>query len=228
MASYDHPTGDPVYSLSARPGCLEASQDIEVLLFDIQEIGARTYTYASTLNYAMKAAAKYGKKVVVLDRPNPVGGVIVEGPVLDEGMETFVGVDNLPMAHGMTIGELARFYNREIGRTSRWSQWRLYRGRRSGKHRAPWIPHRHQRHYAAFATYGTRRRHRHLPGDLLDLRKNIDYEPLRPARIMNAADPGVTYVRSMNGLGRPPEHNRLPHVQPREIGSLRAGVREAA
>jgi uncharacterized protein YbbC (DUF1343 family) len=118
VESYIHPTLDiPVYSLygSTRMPTESMLEGVDVLLFDIQDIGSRTYTYISTLNYAMKAAKLYGKKVVVLDRPNPVGGVIVEGPVLEDALETFVGVDNLPMAHGMTVGELARFFNREIG-----------------------------------------------------------------------------------------------------------------
>ncbi len=118
VESYTHPTLNiPVYSLygSTRMPTESMLAGVDVLLFDIQDIGSRTYTYISTLNYAMKAAQQYGKKVVVLDRPNPVGGVIVEGPVLEDTLETFVGVDNLPMAHGMTVGELARFFNREIG-----------------------------------------------------------------------------------------------------------------
>jgi uncharacterized protein YbbC (DUF1343 family) len=70
--------------------------NIDVLLFDIQDIGARSYTYMSTLNYCLVAAQKYGKPVIVLDRPNPLGGTIVEGPVLEDPYKTFVGVDNLP------------------------------------------------------------------------------------------------------------------------------------
>ncbi len=118
VVSYTHPTlGIPVNSLYGETRTPTASmlQGIEVLVFDIQDLGSRTYTYASTLNYCMKAAVQYGIKVVVLDRPNPVGGVIVEGPVMEDECQTFVGVDNLPMAHGMTICELASFYNREIG-----------------------------------------------------------------------------------------------------------------
>lgn len=117
VESYIHPTlGIPVYSLygSTRMPTEAMLQDIDVLLFDVQDVGARTYTYISTLNYAMKAAKQYGKSVIVLDRPNPLGGEIVEAPVLEDAFETFVGVDNLPMAHGMTVGELARFFNREI------------------------------------------------------------------------------------------------------------------
>jgi uncharacterized protein YbbC (DUF1343 family) len=118
LESYPHPQlGIPVYSLygSTRMPTEEMLRDIDVLLFDVQDIGARTYTYMSTLNYCMVAAEKYGKPVIVLDRPNPLGGVIVDGPVLEEPYKTFVGVDTLPMAHGMTAGELAYFFNRNIG-----------------------------------------------------------------------------------------------------------------
>ena len=107
----------PVYSLYGKTR--EPSQDmlkgIDVLIFDIQDIGSRTYTYVSTMNYAMRAAQKAGIQIVVLDRPNPVGGEIVEGYMLEDKYATFVGVDNTPMAHGMTAGELAKFYNRKIG-----------------------------------------------------------------------------------------------------------------
>ncbi len=118
VKSYTHPQlGIPVYSLygETRMPTQEMFANIDVLLFDIQDIGARSYTYMSTLNYCLVAAQKYGKPVVVLDRPNPVGGTIVEGPVLEDRFKTFVGVDNLPMAYGMTAGELAKFYNRKIG-----------------------------------------------------------------------------------------------------------------
>ncbi len=118
VSSYTHPElGIPVYSLygTTRKPTAEMLKNIDVLLFDIQDIGSRTYTYMSTLNYCMLAAKENGKQVIVLDRPNPMGGVIVEGPVLEAGYETFVGVDNLPMAHGMTAGELAKFFNRKIG-----------------------------------------------------------------------------------------------------------------
>ncbi|MFX4262775.1 DUF1343 domain-containing protein [Pelotomaculum propionicicum] len=118
VESYTHPVlGIPVYSLygSTRMPTAAMLENIDVLVFDIQDIGARSYTYMSTLNYCMAAAQKYGKPVLVLDRPNPVGGLIVEGPVLEDPYITFVGVDNLPMAHGMTAGELAKFFNRKIG-----------------------------------------------------------------------------------------------------------------
>ncbi len=116
--SYIHPKYDiPVFSLygNSRMPTQEMLLKIEILLFDIQDIGARTYTYMSTLQYCLVAAERYSKPMIVLDRPNPLGGIIVEGPVLENKFKSFVGVDNLPMAHGMTAGELALFYNRNIG-----------------------------------------------------------------------------------------------------------------
>ncbi|SDG94843.1 DUF1343 domain-containing protein [Aneurinibacillus thermoaerophilus] len=113
-----HPTLKiPIYSLygKTRMPTAKMLENIDVLVFDIQDIGARSYTYISTLNYCMKAAKQNNKTIVVLDRPNPLGGTIVEGPVLEDKYKSFVGVDNLPMTHGMTIGELALFFNRNIG-----------------------------------------------------------------------------------------------------------------
>ncbi len=106
----------PVYSLygKTREPSKAMLDNVDVLLFDMQDIGSRTYTYISTLNYVMRAAAKYGKEVVVLDRPNPLGGSIVDGNIAKDKYLTFVGVDNLPIQHGMTVGELAKFFNRKI------------------------------------------------------------------------------------------------------------------
>lgn len=106
----------PVYSLygDTRMPTEEMLSKVDVLVFDIQDIGARSYTYMSTLNYCMKAAAKYNKEIVVLDRPNPLGGEVLDGPVLEDKFKSFVGVDNIPMTHGMTAGELAQFFNRNI------------------------------------------------------------------------------------------------------------------
>ncbi|HER23960.1 MAG TPA: DUF1343 domain-containing protein [Candidatus Atribacteria bacterium] len=118
VESYIHPRfGVPVYSLygNTRMPTQAMLQGIDVLLFDIQDIGARSYTYMSTLQYCLVAAEKYNKQLIVLDRPNPLGGMIVEGPVLEDPYKSFMGVDNLPMAHGMTAGELALFFNRHIG-----------------------------------------------------------------------------------------------------------------
>ncbi|MFZ5633011.1 MAG: exo-beta-N-acetylmuramidase NamZ domain-containing protein [Bacillota bacterium] len=118
VESYIHQKlGIPVYSLygQTRMPTGEMLGDVDLLIFDIQDIGARSYTYISTLNYCMVAAQKYNKQIIVLDRPNPLGGEIVEGPVLEDPYKSFVGIDNLPMAHGMTVGELALFFNRKIG-----------------------------------------------------------------------------------------------------------------
>ncbi|MDO4793157.1 MAG: DUF1343 domain-containing protein [Filifactor alocis] len=106
----------PVYSLygKTRKPSKQMLEGVDVLVFDMQDIGSRTYTYMSTLNYVMKAAAQHKIPVIVLDRPNPLGGIIVEGHVAKDKYLTFVGVDNLPLAHGMTCGELARFFNRNI------------------------------------------------------------------------------------------------------------------
>lgn len=118
VESYIHPVLDiPVYSLygATRKPTAAMLAGVDVLVFDVQDVGARTYTFISTMNYAMVAAKENGKPFIVLDRPNPLGGLVVEGPVLEEGYQTFVGVDILPMAHGMTVGELALYFNRLIG-----------------------------------------------------------------------------------------------------------------
>lgn len=105
----------PIYSLygESRSPSDESLKGIDTLVFDIQDIGTRFYTYPSTMGNAMKAAAKHKLRFVVLDRPNPINGVDVEGPLLDAGRESFVGYHPLPVRHGMTIGELARMFNDE-------------------------------------------------------------------------------------------------------------------
>jgi len=118
LESYiDRKLNIPVYSLygKTRMPTGDMLKNIDTLIFDIQDIGARSYTFISTLNYCMVAAQRYGKQIIVLDRPNPLGGETVEGPVLEDAFISFVGIDNLPMAHGMTVGELALFFNRKIG-----------------------------------------------------------------------------------------------------------------
>ena len=93
----------------------EQLSGIDVLLFDIQDVGARYYTYAATMALCMRAAKSSGVKVVVLDRPNPIGGTAVEGGGLDDGLENFCGLYPVPQRHGMTLGELARLYNDAFG-----------------------------------------------------------------------------------------------------------------
>ncbi len=106
-------TGLPVFSLYGerlRPSP-ESLGLIDVLLVDLPDVGTRVYTFAATMAYAMQAAAQQGKKVVILDRPNPIGGVQVEGNLLKTAMASIVGPYPLPMRHGLTLGELARYYN---------------------------------------------------------------------------------------------------------------------
>jgi uncharacterized protein YbbC (DUF1343 family) len=112
----DPATGLKVFSLygdTQRP-TLEMLRNLDALVFDIQDVGARCYTYETTMVYAMEAAAKAGIEYFVLDRPNPITGVHVEGPLMDAANRSFVGYwAGLPMRHGMTMGELAELYNGE-------------------------------------------------------------------------------------------------------------------
>ena len=90
-------------------------EDVDVLVIDLQDVGTRIYTYIYTMANCLKAARRHGTKVIVCDRPNPIGGVAVEGPMLVPGFESFVGLYPIPMRHGMTIGELARLFNEHFG-----------------------------------------------------------------------------------------------------------------
>ena len=100
-----------VYGKTKKP-TPEMLTDVDVLVFDIQDVGARFYTFISTLHYVMEAAAEQNKTVLVLDRPNP-NGDLVDGPILEPAHKSFVGMDPLPIAHGLTVGELATMLNGE-------------------------------------------------------------------------------------------------------------------
>jgi uncharacterized protein YbbC (DUF1343 family)/CubicO group peptidase (beta-lactamase class C family) len=111
-------TGAPVYSVygdteAKRRPTKEELAGLDVIVFDIQDVGVRFYTYETTLGYFLEAAAKSGKPIVVLDRPDPVNGTYVQGPVADPGGESFVSYAQTPVRHGMTMGELARMFNAE-------------------------------------------------------------------------------------------------------------------
>jgi len=93
----------------------EMLKSVDTLVFDIQDIGARYYTFIWTMGLAMEKAAQYNKRFVVLDRPNPINGVDIEGPLLDKGYESFVGLHPIPIRHGMTTGELALLFKDEFG-----------------------------------------------------------------------------------------------------------------
>jgi uncharacterized protein YbbC (DUF1343 family) len=107
----------PVYSLysETREPTAEMFEDLDVLVIDLQDVGVRIYTYIYTMANCLKAARKHGVKVIVCDRPNPIGGAQVEGMMLVPGNESFVGMYPIPMRHGMTIGEIARLFNEHFG-----------------------------------------------------------------------------------------------------------------
>ena len=112
----DEQTGLPIHSLygeSRRPKA-EHLKDLDALVFDIQDVGVRFYTYVTTMRYAMEEAARAQKPFFVLDRPNPINGVDVEGPVADEDKLSFVVFHTTPVRHGMTVGELARLFNEQL------------------------------------------------------------------------------------------------------------------
>ena len=107
----------PIYSLysETREPTADMLADLDVLVVDLQDVGTRVYTFVYTMANCMRAAARHGVRVVVCDRPNPIGGDAVEGPVLREPWTSFVGQFQIPLRHGMTIGELARLFNDEFG-----------------------------------------------------------------------------------------------------------------
>lgn len=135
----DVKTGLPIVSLygSNKKPTKEQFADLDIILFDIQDVGARFYTYISTLHYVMEAAAENGKKVIVLDRPNP-NGHYIDGPVLKKGYETFVGMHKVPVVYGMTMGEYAQMINGE--------KW-LKNGVQADLTIVPLKNYIHQRHY---------------------------------------------------------------------------------
>lgn len=111
----DAQTGIPVFSLygSNRKPSKESLAYVDVLVYDIQDIGVRSYTYISTMGLVMEAAAEMDKEVIVLDRPNPLGGVRIEGPVVEDGFHSFVSQYSIPYVYGLTCGELALMLNGE-------------------------------------------------------------------------------------------------------------------
>jgi uncharacterized protein YbbC (DUF1343 family) len=113
----DRKTGLPVYSLysETREPTAEMLRDVDCIVFDLQDVGTRIYTFVYTMANCMRAAKKLGKKVIVCDRPNPIGGVEIEGAVLDPAFASFVGQFPIATRHGMTVCELARMFNEQFG-----------------------------------------------------------------------------------------------------------------
>ncbi|MDR3763983.1 MAG: DUF1343 domain-containing protein [Acidobacteriota bacterium] len=122
--SRDERTGVPVYSVyggsdAKRRPSLEVLRAVDAIVFDLADAGVRFYTYETTLGYFLEAAAATARPIFVLDRPNPLGGLLVQGPTSDAGRESFINYGEVPVRHGLTLGELARYYNgeRRIGAT---------------------------------------------------------------------------------------------------------------
>lgn len=116
-AMVDGKTKLPIYSLygQTKKPTPEMLADIDVMAFDIQDVGARPYTYIYTMAYAMQSCKELGKTMVIFDRPNPIGGVQIEGGLVKPGFESFIGMYPIPLRHGMTVGELAKLFNQEFG-----------------------------------------------------------------------------------------------------------------
>ena len=158
--SVDARTGVPIYSLyktEDRGPAPEMLKDVDVIVYDLQEVGGRTWTYVSSMALTMQAAKRKGIPFVVLDRPNPIGGEIVEGALLDPKFKSFVGMYPIPARHGMTVGELAKLFNEKHGigcdlivaRVANWrrSQWQDETG-------LPWVnPSPNLRSLAALSSY---------------------------------------------------------------------------
>lgn len=113
----DRETGLPIYSLysETREPTESMLRDVDIVIFDMQDVGCRIYTFAYTMANCMIAARKFSKKVIVCDRPNPINGRDIAGNVLEKGHESFVGQYSIPTRHGMTLGELARMFNDHFG-----------------------------------------------------------------------------------------------------------------
>ena len=116
-SSVDPYTGVPVYSLygTSKKPSKEMLDPVDVIVFDLQDIGARYYTFIYTMAYVMEACAEHGKQFVVLDRPNPITGTAMEGNLVEEDVRSFVGLYPIPNRHGMTVGELALLFKYEFG-----------------------------------------------------------------------------------------------------------------
>ncbi len=148
MIETGHGTDDlrrvPIYSLysDTREPTADMLDGLDVLVVDLQDVGTRIYTYIHTMANCLKAARRHGVKVIVCDRPNPIGGISIEGPMLVPGFESFVGLYPIPMRHGMTIGELARLFNEHFGIGANLEVAAMHGWRREMYHddtQAPWV-----------------------------------------------------------------------------------------
>jgi uncharacterized protein YbbC (DUF1343 family) len=141
----DPSTVRKIYSLHNKTRRPDASmlEDLDIIFYDIQDIGSRSYTYISTLFYVMEEAKKHNIEVVVLDRPNPMGGLTVDGPMMESAYKSFIGYINVPYCHGMTVGELANYFNKETGLNCQLSVIKMKGWKRTMVFREtglPWVP----------------------------------------------------------------------------------------
>lgn len=104
-----------IYSEKSRSIDVKELEDVETILFDVQDAGVRPYTFLSSLKHLLAAASRSGKQVIVCDRPAPLSGAFVDGPMMHKEFRSFVGIDEVPLRYGMTIGEMAQYMNRDIG-----------------------------------------------------------------------------------------------------------------
>jgi uncharacterized protein YbbC (DUF1343 family) len=145
VSNQKHSSGIPIYSLygTHRRPTPEMLKNIDTIVYDIQDIGSRSYTYISTLFYIMEEAAKRNIHIIVCDRPNPINGLTIDGPMLDAHWRSFVGYIDVPYCHGMTVAELARLFNKEYKVGCRLTVIPMSGWKRSMSYKdtgLPWIP----------------------------------------------------------------------------------------
>jgi len=224
----DPETGLPVYSLygNTRKPTKEMFESLDAIIVDIQDIGARSYTYIYTMAKVMETAAEYEKEVIILDRPNPVGGIAVEGNVVHNGFFSFVGLYPLAYRHGMTIGELAKYFNTEFNINCRlniiplknWNREMYWKDTE-----LPWVPTSpHIPHWETVLFYiatGTF-------GELHTLSEGVGYTS--PFEIAGSTwIEAIPYAEALNKLGLPGVAFRPLHFRPyyfRNDGKMHQGV----
>ena len=145
----DEKTGVPIYSLYGKTNAPTEKmlQDVDVLVYDIQDIGSRTYTYIWTMTESMRAAKQFNKQFIVLDRPNPINGLVVEGNLVEKKFESFIGKYPVAYCHGMTVGEMAKLANKEYNINceltvipmKNWKRWMSWKD--TGLNWVPTSPH---------------------------------------------------------------------------------------
>jgi uncharacterized protein YbbC (DUF1343 family) len=224
----DPETGLPVYSLygDTRKPTKKMMADLDAILVDIQDIGARSYTYIYTMAMVMDAAAHYNKEVIILDRPNPAGGIQVEGNIVQSGYFSFVGLYPIAYRHGMTIGELAKYFNSEFSINCKLIIIPLINWKREmywGDTGLPWVPTSpHIPHWKTVLFYiatGTF-------GELHTLSEGVGYTS--PFELVGSTwIHAIPYAEALNKLNLPGVIFRPLHFRPyyfRNEGKMHQGV----